>query len=290
MLDFIRNLLIIPVVGAAIVVLFVLYLIYKKAQAAKAARVAAEQQRRMQEERRQYYEQMKQEEEENERRSQAIFRKRVAETENAIAANPGSEKYRLEKAQMEITARTLNITEFTPVSKSRYVAFDLETTGLNSGCDEIVEIGAVLVENGIITKEYHQMVNPGCEMPSEASAINHITDDMLRGQPQIHEVLPAFLNFVGDNILAAHNARFDLGFLCQACMRNRFRIPMGFFDTMSLARYWPEAEDKKLISLATAAGVPIENAHRAIDDARAVAGFIAATNARRAESRKKKAQ
>ena len=71
-------------------------------------------------------------------------------------------------------------------------------------------------------------------------------------------------------------------------MRNRFRIPLGTFDTMTLARYWPEAEDKKLISLCDAAGVEIENTHRALDDARAVAGLIAASFARRSDSRKKK--
>lgn len=287
MFDFIKNVLFIPI---AFVIIIILFVIYRKAKVAKAARVAAKQQRKIQQELKQYQEQMKQEEEESERRIKAKIEKKSAETEASVAANPGSKKYRLEKAQMEVTAKTLNITEFTPISKARYIAFDLETTGLRPGYDDIVEIGAVLVENGEITKEYHQMVNPGCKMPSDASAINHITDDMLLGQPQIHEVLPAFLNFVGDDILAAHNARFDLGFICQACMRNRFRIPLGFFDTMSLARYWPEAENKKLVSLAAVAGVPIENAHRALDDARAVAGFIAATNTRRAESRKKKAK
>ena len=77
-------------------------------------------------------------------------------------------------------------------------------------------------------------------------------------------------------------------FLAQACMVNRLRIPIVFFDTMNLARYWPEAEDKKLISLASASGIQIDEAHRALSDARAVADLIAATNQRRAESRKKK--
>ena len=125
-------------------------------------------------------------------------------------------------------------------------------------------------------------------MPYEASAVNHITDDMLSGQPKIHQVLPAFLSFVGDDVLAAHNALFDMRFLAQACMVNRLRIPIVFFDTMNLARYWPEAEDKKLISLASAADIQIDDAHRALSDARVVANFIAATNQRRSESRKKK--
>ena len=285
MAEFVRNVLTIPVI---IIVLIIVYVIFRKAKRSKMARIAAEQQRIKQEEAHRLFEQMEKEREEIAKQAESAFQRRIAETESAIASCPGSEKYRLEKTQSEVNAHTLNITEFTPISKSRYIAFDLETTGLDHGSDTIVEIGAVLVENGIITKEYHQMVNPNHPMPAEASAINHITDDMLAGQPQIHQVLPAFLTFVGDDILAAHNAKFDLRFLCQACMRNRFRIPVGFFDTMNLARYWPEAEDKKLISLTSAAGIQIDDAHRALSDARAVADLIAATNQRRSESKKKK--
>lgn len=275
-------------VPTVIIILFVAFLIYKKAKANKAARIAAEQKQHRQLEARERINQMKKEEKEWEKQAQEAHDRYVAETEAAIAANPGSEKIRLSETQNEVTPQLLNITEFTPISKLRYIAFDLETTGLDSTDDSIVEIGAVLIENGIVTKEYQQLINPGRPMPLDATAINHITDDMLAGQPKIHQVLPAFLAFVGDDILAAHNVKFDLRFICQACMRNRFRIPVGFFDTMNLARYWPEAEDKKLISLASAAGIEINNTHRALSDAHAVADLIAATNSRRTESRKKK--
>lgn len=221
------------------------------------------------------------------RNAEIARQKHLDEISKSVSLVPGSEKYRLEQQQTNANIRTLNITEFSKIAGSRYVAFDLETTGLNSLSDEIVEIGAVLVENGQIIREYSQLVNPGRSMPPDASAVNHITDDMLVHQPQIHQVLPAFLSFVGDDVLAAHNASFDLKFIAQACMREQFRIPVGFFDTMSLARYWPEAEDKKLVSLCDVAGVETVPSHRALDDARAVVGLISASMKRRADSKKK---
>lgn len=269
----------------AIVCLIVFVPMYKRK---KAARLIAEEQRRRQAEAQRQIDIEKRRRAELDAEAERQRQSKEMQIESAISAVPGSNKYRLPQMQTNATINGLNITEFSKIYNTRYVAFDLETTGINPVSNAIVEIGAVLVENGIITDEYHQLVNPGCPMPPDASAVNHITDEMLSGQPAIHQVLPSFLSFVGDDILAAHNASFDIKFLAQACMRNRFRIPLGYFDTMSLARYWPESEDKKLISLCDAAGVEIETAHRALDDARAVAGLISASMVRRADMRKKK--
>ena len=276
--SFIRDVFTILVIILALIIIVV---VYKKMKRSRMERIAAEQQQQRQQ-------RVREEFQEGLNQAKASYNRRMQEVDTAIAAIPGAEKYRLAQTQTEVNFTKLNITEFTSISKSRYIAFDLETTGLDYGSDAIVEIGAVLIENGVITKEYHQMIDPERPMPYEASAVNHITDDMLSGQPKIHQVLPAFLSFVGDDVLVAHNALFDMRFLAQACMVNRLRIPIVFFDTMNLARYWPEAEDKKLISLASAAGIQIDEAHRALSDARAVADLIAATNQRRAESRKKK--
>lgn len=188
--------------------------------------------------------------------------------------------------QTETNSDLLTITQFTPISKRRYVAFDLETTGLSQGDDAIVEIAAVRVVNGEVTDEYQQLVDPRKPMPAEAQEINHITDDMLKGKPTIYEALPSFLSFIGDDVLAAHNARFDAKFLAQACMIGRFKTPSRYFDTMELARYWPEAENKKLGTLLAAAGIENDDAHRALGDACAVAALISATNERRAEKRR----
>jgi len=280
-INFFRDIFMIAVVVPIIIILiFIILRIKRKRDIARQQQLQQEQARRESEQRRR-------KEEEDERKAQQALQKRLRETEQAIDQNPISRQYRLDKTQSEVTVPTLNITEFTPISKKRYVAFDLETTGLNPGCDSIVEIGAVRVEDGVITDEYHQLVDPECPMPSEASAVNHITDNMLSGQPKIHQVLPAFLAFIGDDVLAAHNVAFDIRFISQACMRNRFRVPVSCFDTMNLSRYWPEAENKKLTTLASAAGIETAEAHRALGDARTVAALIDATNKRRANKSKK---
>lgn len=285
MLSFISDVFVYMIIGIVVILLLFLIPVFKRK---KAARLAADEQRRRQAEAQKQIDLFNQRRVEAEEEAKRARQDRENQIVSAVSAVPGADKYRLSKTQTDATIHGLNITEFSKVYNTRYVAFDLETTGLNPVNNAIVEIGAVLVENGAITKEYHQLVDPGCPMPPSASAVNHITDDMLSGQPAIHQVLPAFLSFVGDDILAAHNAAFDIKFIAQSCMRNRFRIPVGFFDTMALARYWPESEDKKLISLCDAAGVEIETAHRALDDARAVAGLISASFLRRAESKKKK--
>ncbi|MCR5567201.1 MAG: 3'-5' exoribonuclease [Clostridiales bacterium] len=205
----------------------------------------------------------------------------------AIEKAPGSEKYVLQTQQMESNAHIMTITEFTPVSKKRYVVFDLETTGVNHAEHDIVEIGAVRVEDGKIVEEYSQLVNPDHRIGADASSVNHITNDMLNGKPKIYEVLPSFLNFIGDDVLVAHNVRFDYKFLAQACMVNKFKVPEMLFDTMALARYYPEAENKKLTTLIKEAGIELETAHRALSDARMTAKFIIETYEKKKKGEKK---
>lgn len=251
----------------------------KKKREQEAARQRVEQER------------LEKEKAEAERReAQRKLQEKEDKIQAAIAKAPGSEALRLDRIPMEADGHRLNITEFTPISKKRFVVFDLETTGLSSTDDAIVEIGAVRVENGEITAEFQQLIQPDRAMPADASAVNHITDSMLVGMPRIYEVLPAFLTFVGDDVLVAHNVQFDFLFLAQACMRNRFKAPDTFFDTMELARYWPEAGSKKLTSLTAAAGITHDSAHRALGDARATAELIIRTNEKRKQSRKKSAE
>lgn len=209
------------------------------------------------------------------------FEEKERKIQEAISHVPGSEIYRLSEYQRNVQADTLTITEFTPISKNCFVAFDLETTGLSDSDSEIVEIGAVRVINGEITETYQQLIDPGFSIPYEATRVNHITDNMVYGKPKIYEAFPEFLTFVGDDVLAAHNAKFDIRFLAQACMRNRFACPTRFFDTMTLSRYWPEAKNKKLSTLINEAGIENNDAHRALGDAIAVAKLILATNEKR---------
>lgn len=281
-----------PVIVLALAVVALILSALSKAKQARARKAAeqasAEKKRRQQEEARRKIEEEKQLQKQWEERAAAARDAKEKAIEEVLAAYPEARKYRLAERQDEVTSKLLTITEFTPISKRRYVAFDLETTGLSSSDDEIIEIGAVRVVDGEIVEEFQQLVDPGQPIPAAASSVNHITDSMVQGQPKIYEVLPAFLAFAGDDVLAAHNARFDAGFLNQACIRNRFRAPGRFFDTMSLARYWPDSPNKKLGSLIAAAGIENDEAHRALGDARAVAGLIAATNKLRSDKSHKK--
>lgn len=265
-------------IGIAILILIFL-LILRRSSKRKAAIRAYQ---RQQEEIARRAEEEKRKAEEEERKREAEIARSISEREAriqaAIDANPGSDQYRLNYQRKEVNYETLNITQFTSVSKKRFVAFDLETTGIDPASDQIVEIGAVRVVDGQIVDTFEQLIDPGCRMPAEASAVNHITDDMVCGKPYIYEVLPAFLNFIGDDVLAAHNARFDISFVAQNCMLYKFKAPERVFDTMLLARYYPEAGSRKLIRLCEAAGIELDGAHRALADAKAVAELILATN------------
>lgn len=168
----------------------------------------------------------------------------------------------------------MSIAKFQKVVNNRFVVFDLETTGLDADNDRIVEIGAVRVENGRITDHYQRLVNPRIPMSAEASKKNHITDDMLKNESPIKQVLPSFLDFVGRDVLAAHNAGFDAAFLRAACTECRLNPPEDFFDTMRLSVYWPDLPSRRLESFLKAADIKNKEPHRAHGDAEATAELI----------------
>lgn len=274
------------IVAAVVILLIVSISKSRKQRKGEAARRRAEQEKReaaakRQEAARKEYEEQKRRDEESKLRAEKIKQDREAAIKRAMAGAPGSEKYRLEKMEEEFTAHVLTITEFTPISKKRFVVVDTETTGLSSVDDSIIELAAVRVENGVIGEMYQQLVDPEIPIPEAAGRVNHITDDMVKGKPRIYEALPGFLTFIGDDVVAAHNARFDAQFIAQACLRNRFKAPGRYFDTMALSRYWPEAANKKQQTLLQAAGIENQSAHRALGDAYTLAQFILATNERR---------
>ena len=94
-----------------------------------------------------------------------------------------------------------------------FVAFDLETTGLSSVTDRIIEIGAVILKNGQEVDRFQTFVDPERPLERKIVDLTGITDEMLKGAPKIEEVLPKFLEFVGDRVLVAHNSDFDTGFI-----------------------------------------------------------------------------
>ena len=149
-----------------------------------------------------------------------------------------------------------------------FVAFDLETTGLNSREDQIIEIGAVVMKDGKEIDRFQTFVDPHQKLQSVTSELTGITDEMLRGAPSIEEILPKFLEFVGDRILVAHNADFDTGFIQTACKKQNLPYTFTSIDTLALSMVlMTQLKRYKLNLVADALNLPEFNHHRAADDA-----------------------
>ena len=149
-----------------------------------------------------------------------------------------------------------------------FVAFDLETTGLSSREDTIIEIGAVRMKGGQELARFQTFVDPGRMLERKIVDLTGITDDMLVGAPKIEEVLPQFLEFVGDSPLIAHNADFDTGFIREAAKRQGLEFTSTSVDTLILSQnLLPQLNKFKLNIVAEALDLPEFNHHRAADDA-----------------------
>jgi len=149
-----------------------------------------------------------------------------------------------------------------------FIAFDLETTGIQPKTDAVVEIGAVRFENGKPVDTFSTLINPGRSIPPEASAVNGITDEMVADQPGIETVLTDLAEFCGDLPLVAHNAPFDFKFLLAAVEKHRARAPKGIvLDTCALSRVlFPGMFNYKLGTLVRHFGFPNGTFHRAEED------------------------
>ncbi len=151
-----------------------------------------------------------------------------------------------------------------------FTAFDTETTGLVAESGRILEIGAVKFTGGGTVAAYQTLVNPGCAIPREASAVNHISDGMVADCPPAAAVLPEFMDFIGGTILVAHNARFDVNFITAELERAGMRpLRNTVIDTLGLCRWaYPSLGKYSLHFLAEKMGIEQKDAHRAGDDAR----------------------
>ena len=155
-----------------------------------------------------------------------------------------------------------------------YIAFDVETTGLSPVSDRIVEIGAVIFQNGIALKEFSSLVNPGIPIPPSASAVNHITNSMLNSAPSEIDVYPQLVDFLGDAlcggiVMCAHNAKFDFDFLCNTLSRLGFNADIKYIDTLGLSRrYLRGLENYKQSTIERHFGLVNSSSHRASSDAK----------------------
>jgi DNA polymerase III epsilon subunit family exonuclease len=150
-----------------------------------------------------------------------------------------------------------------------FTAIDFETTGLYPATDRIVEFGAVRFRGGEVIAEFDQLANPGVPIGTAAGDVSGIRDADVADAPGVAEVLPRFVDFIGESVIVAHNAPFDLGFL-QAALADRGLPPVGnlIIDTQVLAiKAFPRRRSYGLQNLAAELGLPPNRAHRAKDDA-----------------------
>ena len=194
----------------------------------------------------------------------AAAKAKVAGTDQNIKILYGVEGYYVNDVDDRIVVHGDRNAAFT----DEFVAFDLETTGLSSRDDTIIEIGAVLMKEGKEIDRFQTFVDPGRKLERKIIDLTGITDEMLVGAPKIEEILPKFLEFVGDRPLIAHNADFDVGFIREAAKKQNLPFAPTSVDTLILSQnLLPQLNKFKLNIVADALSLPEFNHHRAADDA-----------------------
>lgn len=164
------------------------------------------------------------------------------------------------------------ISNYKGKEKNTFVVFDVETTGFSSIDDRIIEIGAVKIEDNAFVGSFSEFCNPSFHIPSEITNLTTIDDSMVEGKDTFDSILDKFLDFVGDAVLVAHNADFDISFLKASCIRNNISHKFEYMDTMEMSRYiLPDMKNHKLDTLCKKFAINLQNHHRAVDDATATA-------------------
>lgn len=154
-----------------------------------------------------------------------------------------------------------------------YVCLDLETTGLEPRKDKIIEIGAIRVRNSKIEATFETFVNPARILEERITQLTGIVDKQLENAPEINEVLPQLLSFIGDDVLLGHSILFDYSFVKRAAVNNRLSFEKMGIDTLKLARkYLPDLESRSLEFLCRHFEIE-HSAHRAVADAKATIGL-----------------
>jgi len=153
-----------------------------------------------------------------------------------------------------------------------FICFDIETTGLSAARDKITEIGAVKVENGVITDTFSTFANPEMPIPQKITQLTGITDDMVKDAPSQSKAVGAFLEFAGNNVLVAHNAPFDTSFIAKACEDMGREYNYTSIDTVAISRaILTDIKNCKLDTVAKFLRLGDFNHHRATDDAEMLA-------------------
>ena len=158
---------------------------------------------------------------------------------------------------------------------TEFVAFDIETTGLNAMNDRMTEIGAVIFSGGEIKEVFNTFVDPKMHIPPDITQLTGIRDSDVAGAPDEREAMEKFIAFIGDRPIIAHNAHFDVGFMSAAANRQGLKFSPVFLDTLALSQaLLPELKRFKLDIVSNHLGLPQFNHHRASDDAMVVARMM----------------
>lgn len=156
-----------------------------------------------------------------------------------------------------------------------FVIFDVETTGLSSVYDTIIEIGAVKMKDGVVLDRFDKFINPHHELSEQTINLTSITDEMVQAADDEAVVIKQFMDFYGDRPLCGHNVQFDVGFVNAALKRcNLPQITQPVVDTLEVSRLLhPEQSRHTLDSLCRKYNVVLEHHHRANQDAEAT-GYL----------------
>ena len=148
-----------------------------------------------------------------------------------------------------------------------YCVLDLETTGISITTEKITEVGIMKVKNGEVIDEFEMFVNPEKPIPQRVVEVTNITDEMVKDAETIDKVFPKILEFVGDSIIVAHNASFDVGFLKHNAKLLGYEFNNTYIDTLPLAKdLFPDLKKYKLGKIADSLGIEVDVAHRALAD------------------------
>lgn len=184
----------------------------------------------------------------------------IKKEDTSIKSTPTQQQHRKKPAPKEY-----NYGKKASKLPKNYCVLDLETTGLSPRNNEIIEIGILKIKNNKIVDSYNSLVKPNKPITPGVTKINHITNAMVESSPSFNEIKEDVITFIGDNVIVAHNATFDLNFLVNSLKSS---IQNRYLDTLQLSRkYYPDLPNHKLETLVSELNL-IQNSHRALDDCR----------------------
>lgn len=160
--------------------------------------------------------------------------------------------------------------------KAQFVAFDTETTGVDTTKDRVIEIGAIKFDNIGIISRMNILINPQMPIPENSTKVHNITDEMVQNKPVMQDVIHDFLRFIRNCVLVIHNAKFDIGMIDNELKRlGASGLTNKVVDTWIFAKeVYPGLKSYSLQNLAKLFNIDVHDAHRAEDDARVCMDFF----------------